>query len=176
MADSIELAPSGRAKCRACRQPVAKGELRFGEVVPNPYGEGEAHFWYHLRCAALRLPDKLLEALKGTTEVPPSSNAQLEAMARNAQLHPRLIKVVRADKAPTGRARCQGCREAIEKGAWRIVLERMDEGISSGGGFMHAACAAKEIGEGPLLERLSFCEPLLSESERHELSTQLNVT
>jgi hypothetical protein len=174
--DSIERAPSGRAKCRACRQPVAKDELRFGEVVPNPYGEGEAHFWYHLRCAALRLPDKLLEALKATTEVSAAQSEQLAAMARNAQQHPRLTNVVRADKAPTGRARCQGCRDAIEKGAWRVVLERMDEGISSGGGFMHIACAAKEMDEAPLLERLSYCEPTLSDGEQQELRRQLAVT
>ena len=41
MAHVIEHASSGRAKCRSCDQPIAKGELRFGERQPNAFGEGE---------------------------------------------------------------------------------------------------------------------------------------
>lgn len=172
MTDSIERAPSGRAKCRACRQPVAKDELRFGEVVPNPYGEGEAHFWYHLRCAALRLPEKMSAALTASSEVSADTSELLERIAANALKHAKLPNVMRADHAPTGRARCQGCREGIEKGAWRVVLERMDEGISSGGGFMHVRCAAQEMGGTDLLERLQYCEPPLSAEDLAEVVAQ----
>jgi hypothetical protein len=124
----------------------------------------------------MRLPQKLSEALKASTDVPGETVDRLLAMATNAEQHPRLVNVVRADRAPTGRARCQGCREAIEKGAWRIVLERMDEGISSGGGFMHPACAAKEISADALLERLSYCEPPLTDDEREQLRSQLMIS
>ncbi|HEX2880790.1 MAG TPA: hypothetical protein VHO25_14765 [Polyangiaceae bacterium] len=172
MTDSIERAPSGRAKCRACRQPVAKDELRFGEVVPNPYGEGEAHFWYHLRCAALRLPEKFNEALKASSDVPGETSELLSKVAANAQRHARLVNVMRADRAPTGRARCQSCREGIDKGAWRIVLERMDEGISSSAGFLHVRCAAQEMGQAELFERLQYCEPPLTAEERSDLVAQ----
>jgi hypothetical protein len=50
----IAPAPSGRAACRACKEKIAKGELRFGESVPNVFSDsGEPSFrWYHLRCAA----------------------------------------------------------------------------------------------------------------------------
>lgn len=172
MTDSIERAPSGRAKCRACRESIAKDDLRFGEVVPNPYGEGDAHFWYHLRCAAMRLPEKLSAALKGATDVPSELSIHLEAIAANAQKHERLVNVMRADHAPTARARCQSCREAIEKGAWRIVLERMDEGISSGAGFMHVRCAAQQMSEAALLERLQYCEPPLLAGDLDQIAAQ----
>jgi hypothetical protein len=45
----IEPASSGRAKCRGCDRPIAKGELRFGERQPNAFGEGEMTLWFHLR-------------------------------------------------------------------------------------------------------------------------------
>src|SRR5688500_16765560 len=41
VAHIIEPASSGRAKCRSCDQPIAKGELRFGERQPNAFGDGE---------------------------------------------------------------------------------------------------------------------------------------
>jgi len=173
MADSIEASPSGRAKCRACRQAITKDELRFGELVANPYGEGDTHFWYHLRCAAMRLPHKLEPTLKATSDVSLALSERLLTMAQNAQRHPRLANVMRADRAPTARARCQACRSAIEKGSWRIVLERMDEGISSSAGFMHVACATQEIGEANLLERLSYCEPALSSDDEQDLRLHL---
>ena len=31
MAHVFESAPTGRAKCRGCGQPIGKGEIRFGE-------------------------------------------------------------------------------------------------------------------------------------------------
>jgi len=45
-------APTGRSKCRGCGEPIAKGEVRFGESLPNPYAEGEITHWFHPLCAA----------------------------------------------------------------------------------------------------------------------------
>src|SRR5258708_6204949 len=39
MPSVIEAASSGRAKCRVCGQAILKGQLRFGEALPNAYGE-----------------------------------------------------------------------------------------------------------------------------------------
>ena len=39
MAHIIEEAKSGRAGCRTCRKPIAKGELRFGEEVENQFAD-----------------------------------------------------------------------------------------------------------------------------------------
>ena len=44
----IEAAPTGRAKCRGCGRAIARGELRFGERLPNAYGEGIALHADHL--------------------------------------------------------------------------------------------------------------------------------
>ena len=48
----FEPAPTGRAKCRGCGRAIAKGELRFGERLPNPFAEGEMTLWFHPLCAA----------------------------------------------------------------------------------------------------------------------------
>ena len=58
-----ELAPSGRSKCRSCGNGIAKESIRFGEVMPNPFGDGNMTQWHHPQCAAFRRPEPLLEAL-----------------------------------------------------------------------------------------------------------------
>ena len=46
----IEPAKSSRAACRACKEKIAKGELRLGE--PSEYEGNVSYRWYHLACAA----------------------------------------------------------------------------------------------------------------------------
>jgi hypothetical protein len=48
----IEPAATGRSKCRGCGEAIAAGVLRFGETVPNAFGEGDATHWFHLDCGA----------------------------------------------------------------------------------------------------------------------------
>ena len=63
----IEPAASGRAKCRGCGQAIAKGELRVGERLPNPFADGrDMTHWLHLVCAAYKRPQPLLDALGST--------------------------------------------------------------------------------------------------------------
>jgi hypothetical protein len=52
----FEVASTGRAKCRGCGEPIQRGDTRFGERLPNPYGEGEMTLWFHPRCAAFKRP------------------------------------------------------------------------------------------------------------------------
>ena len=63
MAHVMESAKTGRAKCRGCDRRIEKGEIRFGERVPNAFGEGETTLWFHVRCAAYKRPQPFLEAL-----------------------------------------------------------------------------------------------------------------
>ena len=64
---SIEEAPSGRAKCRGCGRAIAKGELRLGEHLPNPYSDkGPMSLWFHLPCGAYKRPEVMLHALSAT--------------------------------------------------------------------------------------------------------------
>ena len=54
MGDKIEAAKSSRAACRLCGEKIKKGELRFGEEYESEYGL--SFRWYHLPCAAKKLP------------------------------------------------------------------------------------------------------------------------
>ena len=60
MLHALEPAASGRAKCPGCAQPIQRGELRFGERLPNPFAEGEITLWFHPLCAAYKRPEPLL--------------------------------------------------------------------------------------------------------------------
>src|SRR6188508_723971 len=93
--DSIQAAPTGRAKCRGCSKTIAKGELRFGETGPNTFGEGEATSWFHLACAALMRPDKLKPVLEASTDTIDEREWLLET-ARVGIEHERLPRLVRA--------------------------------------------------------------------------------
>src|SRR5690242_6302788 len=108
--DSIQPAPTGRAKCRGCGNVIAKGELRFGETGPNSYGEGEATSWFHLACGALMRPEKLEPVLAAHAESLPERE-WLEEIVKSGLSHHRLPRLVRVERASSGRATCRSCRE-----------------------------------------------------------------
>ncbi len=151
---SIEAAKSGRAKCRRCRQTIAKGELRLGEQVDNPYGEGAATLWYHLACGTIKRPAAFLNAEKYFLEDIPE-RAQLLALAAAGERVPCLTQLAGIEAAPSGRARCQQCRELIEKADLRLIrhneADLMAVPTSS---YIHLTCAkdyarAAEGGDAP---------------------------
>ena len=47
---AIGYAPTGRALCKACKQPIAEGSLKFERRQPNPFdgGSTDQTFNYHL--------------------------------------------------------------------------------------------------------------------------------
>ncbi|MDB4943969.1 MAG: hypothetical protein JWP97_3503 [Labilithrix sp.] len=150
MAHVIEVAKSGRAGCRTCRNPIPKGELRFGEESPNAFGEpGDVSFrWHHLKCAAQKLPDELKSAL-ATYEGDVPDREELDKLMAEAEAS-KPPPFPYADRAPTGRARCQACGEAIAKGGLRVAIERDLErgmGVTKGAGYLHPACAAAYVEE-----------------------------
>lgn len=145
MPHKIEIAKSGRATCRTCRSAIAKDTLRLGEEVTNGFAEGgETTFrWHHLPCAAKKHPDALREALAAWDGDVPDRAALDAALAEAEAKKPPPFP--HADKAPTGRARCQSCGEAIPKGALRVAFEReIERGmtVTKGAGYVHPACAA----------------------------------
>lgn len=144
MPSVIEVAKTGRAKCRACKQNIAKDELRFGEEVASQFGDGESLQWYHLACAAEARPVELqpvLEAYGGDVPNRAELLASLPANARDLGLQ----KVQKAERAPTGRATCMQCKQPIGKGEWRVAVERelQTGGVAGmkGSGYLHIACA-----------------------------------
>ena len=163
MPDTISLAPSARSKCRGCGQAIDKGLLRFGEADVNPFGEGETQRWLHLECAALRRPDRFGPALEATQDVP--EREKLAELVKSGLEHPRLVRIMRAEKAPSGRAHCRHCRETIEKGAFRVALEIWEDGRFSPMGSIHLTCAPSYFGTRKLMTRVERASPALSPTE-----------
>jgi hypothetical protein len=155
MPSVIERASSGRAKCRVCGQAIAKGQLRFGEALPNAYGEGESLFWFHLTCAACARPESFLPVLSQTPEAV-EERGELERLAQAGLAQPRLCRIVRAERASSGRAKCRHCRELILLDAWRLSLHLFEEGRFNPIGTIHASCAVGYFGIEPELERLKL--------------------
>jgi hypothetical protein len=170
--DTIQEAPSGRSKCKGCGNTIAKAELRFGETGPNSYGEGEATSWFHLACAALMRPDKLLPVLETSGDALPERDALVET-ARLGVEHPRLPRLVRAERASSGRAHCRSCRELIAKGEWRFALQMFEEGRPSPIGTIHASCAEAYFGTADLLDRAQRLTPSLSADDLNDLKQAL---
>jgi hypothetical protein len=170
--DSIQAAPTGRAKCRGCGQAIAKGELRFGETGPNAYGEGEATSWFHLACGALMRSEKLLPVLHASSDVV-EERGWLEQIAQRGIELPRLQRLVRAERASSGRATCRSCRELIAKGEWRFVLQMFEEGRPNAIGMIHASCAEAYFGTAEVLERAERLTSGLGPDEVAELEQAL---
>lgn len=168
MPSVIERAATGRAKCRACGRAIAKGDERFGEALPNAYGEGESLFWFHLRCAACSRPESFLPVLEQSQAEAPE-RAELEALAQGGIARPRLCRILRAERASSGRARCRHCRELIEQGALRLALQMFEDGRFNSIGTIHAACAVHYFGSEPALERLSLPGNQLEAGELDEV-------
>ena len=168
----FEQAATGRAKCRGCGAQIQKGTLRFGERVPNPYGEGDATYWYHPLCAAYKRPAAILEALPSAP--PELTNVdELERAAHATAAHPRLPRVGGAERSPTGQARCRQCKEAIAKGSWRIRLVFEEEGRFVPSGFLHLGCQRAYFEGQEIAPALLHFSRDLSQADRAELIRSL---
>ena len=165
----FELAPSGRSKCRGCGQAIARGEWRYGDRLPNPFGDGEITHWFHPGCAAYKRPDALLASLaEAPAELP--GRESLERSARGSLVAPRLPRIDGAERSPSSQARCRQCHEPIEKGAWRIRLVFYEEGTFSPSGFIHVACRVPYFGtDTDILEHALHFSRGLSADEREDL-------
>jgi hypothetical protein len=165
----FEPATSGRSKCRGCSRPIARGELRFGARLPNPFADGEMTIWFHPLCAAYKRSEPLLQALAETQDVIPQRDA-LERAARGQLAHRRLPRISGVERAPSGQAKCRSCRKPIERGGWRIRLVFYEEGQFAPSGFVHLACAKAYFETGGIVEPLLHFSPDLSDDERAELT------
>lgn len=174
VADQIQPASSGRSKCRGCGRAIAAGELRFGESLPNAYGEGEALFWCHLVCAACMRPEKFLPVLEAC-ESDISERAWLGAAATFGVAHRRLPRLSHVERAASGRARCRLCHEPVDKGAWRFALQMFEEGRFSPIGTIHVECAQAYFGTIDVLERLQRLQPDLDAAAVDEIANLLRT-
>lgn len=163
----LEPAASGRAKCRGCNQPIAKGELRFGERLPNPFADGVMTVWFHLPCAALKRPESFTELREE-----PAAKAYAGEVAQGLD-YPRLPRINGVQRAPSARAKCRHCRETIARDDWRIVLTIFEEGVFGSAGFLHVACSEGYFGTGRISERLWHFAPELTDEDRSEITKLL---
>ncbi len=135
----LELAATGRARCRACNAAVPRGALRFGEQLPNPFNDKPTWYWYHIECAALRRSSSALpvfETLGQRTTVEPDLTLAVTRGAAN----PRLERLMALERAPSGRAKCRACEQLIVKGHLRFPLQIFDSGRFTPIGYIHDIC------------------------------------
>jgi poly [ADP-ribose] polymerase len=173
MAETIEVAKTGRARCRTCRQAIEKGALRFGEEQPSAFTEGMQMVWHHLTCAAAKKPVQVRAAL-GTFsgEIPDRAalDAALAEADKTASVYPY------AERATTGRSKCLHCKEPIEKGTLRVATEREVEfgGMArAGAGYLHPKCAGEFLEEEDLPAALRQNSRGLTDADLAELEGQL---
>ena len=168
MAHVFEPAASGRSKCRACFQPIARGELRFGERLDNPFADREMTVWFHPACAAFKRPEAFLQALAETHATVPDCE-RLERAARQGASHRRVPRIDGAERAPSGAAKCRSCGQPIARGSWRIRLAYYQEGLFSPGGFVHCDCRKAYFETDDILDRVLHFSARLSDEEREQL-------
>jgi hypothetical protein len=168
MAHVLEPATSGRSMCRGCARPIGRGELRFGERLPNPYGQGEMTLWFHPACAAFKRPEPLLQALGEMLEQVPGREA-LERAARSSLTHRRIPRIDGAERSPSGQARCRSCHETIERGSWRVRLVFYEGGRFTPGGYLHLGCRDAYFETHEVMEQILHFSPDLSDEQREEL-------
>jgi len=173
MPDRIEVASSGRARCRACRRAIGKGEERFAEAVPNPVAEGESQHYYHLACAAERRA-KAFAGLLPALDPPRPELAPLGEAAALALVHHRLERLGALERAKSARAACRQCREPIERDGWRVAIQPIEDGRLAAWGFVHLACAGAYAGVKPSPERLMRYSELEA-SDRAEIEAALEA-
>ncbi|MBC7976216.1 MAG: hypothetical protein H7138_14685 [Myxococcales bacterium] len=149
MANVIEEAKSGRASCRTCKKTIAKGELRLGVEQTTQFSDTPSLAWHHVLCAAGKLPAELKAAL---AEYPGevANRAELDAAIAEAEKKgtAKPAGFPYADHAPTGRAKCMVCEQLIEKGSFRVAVERELEigaQVTRGAGYLHPKCVAENL-------------------------------
>jgi len=149
MANVIEEAKSGRASCRTCKKPIAKGELRLGVETQTQFSDAPSLQWHHVLCAAAKLPAELKAALAeypGEVANRAELDAAMEDALKKGNAKPAGFPYV--DKAPTGRAKCMVCGEPIEKASFRVAVEReLEVGaqVTRGAGYLHPRCVAANL-------------------------------
>ncbi|MGH7437489.1 MAG: hypothetical protein ACRENE_17570, partial [Polyangiaceae bacterium] len=146
MPSRVEIAPSGRAACRGCKQTIAKGLPRFAEETANQFSDegGVSYRYWHLACAAPKMANELRAALTGPDgfDGPVDDRPALDALIAE-HLRP---ESPYAERAGSGRARCRACDETIKKGELRVAFERVFDlverpmGPQKGAAYVHPKC------------------------------------
>lgn len=87
--------------------------------------------------------------------------------------HDRLPRLLRAERAPSGAARCRKCHELVNKGSWRLALQIFETGRMQPIGTIHVACAGAYFGTSEILDRIERLTGGLSPADLAELERQV---
>jgi hypothetical protein len=120
--------------------------------------------WFHVPCGAFKRPEAFLEAIESTSESVDDPET-LIAAARLGVERRRVPRVDGAQLAPTGRAKCRSCREAIPKQSWRVRLVYFEDGRFEPSGFVHAACVPEYFETTEIVDRAGHFAPDLGAPE-----------
>jgi len=180
MANTVEIARTGRARCRTCSEGIFKGHLRFGEEVVNAFSDsgGTTHFWHHMACAAKKKPLLLREALKSFTG-PVPEREELERLIAENESKQKPSAFPYTERAPSARSHCGECHTIIAKGALRIALAREQDGPTLGmppvPRYFHVGCAKAVLpGEAEVfLTQIRTNSPALKQDDMDELAHAL---
>ena len=168
----FEPAASARSKCRGCGRTLDKGELRFGERLPNPFAEGtELTLWFHPLCSAYKRPESLLESLPDAPDALGDREA-LRTIAQASSARSRLQRIDGVERA-RGQATCRQCRAPIKRGDWRIRLTFFEEGRFNPAGFIHVGCRGTYFECDDVLEHALHFSRDLTPEERVEAQAAL---
>lgn len=177
MANTIEPAASGRAKCRGCGEKITKEELRLGARLANPFDEdSELTLWFHLSCGAFKRPEAYLEAA-AAYEADIERRDWLESQAKLGIEFRRLPRLSGVSRAPTGRAKCRSCKESVAKDTLRIAIVYYDEeqGRFEPAGFLHPRCSKDYFETVDVMERVRHFAPTLEDVDLEELSREIGL-
>lgn len=170
MGHIIEAAKTGRASCRSCKKAIAKGELRLGEEVDNPFAGGDKTYnWHHLECASQKKGAALKAAIE-TTELDIPNKEELMKAAESAAKKEKPTTFPYAEHAPTNRSTCVACSEKIEKGHLRVAIEaEVDTGgfMRRGPAYLHPTCTIGHTDSDPeeMLEKVKAHSTNLEEAD-----------
>ncbi len=171
----IEPARTSRSRCRHCRKQIEEGDLRFGSDHEGMYADGaEAYGWFHLRCAAQRLPEALREVLKRVKKPGEIPDYDKLVATCDLSLKKSASRYPYGERAPSGRARCIRCDQPIGKGELRVAVEReivTGTFATVGAGYLHPACAVAHLADPTLPAQLRAQSPLLSKADLDALVT-----
>jgi len=91
--ETLEQASTGRAKCKSCKEPIAKDAWRLRIAMASGQFDGDMVAMHHAVCGAMRKPTGFLRALVANREIAQPLREALRAIA-NATLDKKLVQVV----------------------------------------------------------------------------------
>ncbi|CBH16960.1 DNA repair protein, putative [Trypanosoma brucei gambiense DAL972] len=76
----VQTAPTMRARCRKCSQPILKGDLKWGTPIRHSHGAyGWITAWHHVGCTRIAERKGFSDIVHGIDLLPPEKRAQVVA-------------------------------------------------------------------------------------------------